>query len=411
MKHILSLVLLMAFSFCQAQITFEKGYFIDNSGKRTECYIKNMDWKNNPTDFMYKLQLEDTEARTETKNNVTEFGIDNISKYKRFNVKIEKSHTNTNKLTKNKAPNFKDEVLFLNVLIEGEANLYQYTDGLLTKFFFDKKDQPITQLVYIRYLTETGEAAENNQFRQQLLNALKGDNISENDLKKIKYEKSALIKLFEKYNSTSNTAVKKFERKSTAKPFAFKVVAGVTSGSFEMEIPHLKYDQQPAGDFNTDSKISYKVGVEVEYTLPFNKNIWRVFVNPMYSKFEADAQFNTYGLFGDPTSNTVSTQFNLIEIPLGVRRYFYINDASKIFVDAAYVVNVYNGTEIIYNKNQNPVTFDKIDAGGSCALGLGYNYKKFALAASFSLPKKFTVEKVYSGSYKTIGLIASYELF
>ena len=40
---------------CCAQISFEKGYYIDNSNQKVDCLIKNVDWKNNPTSFEYKL--------------------------------------------------------------------------------------------------------------------------------------------------------------------------------------------------------------------------------------------------------------------------------------------------------------------------------------------------------------------
>ena len=38
-----------------AQVNFDKGYFIDNNGQKTECLIKNADRGNNPSSFEYKL--------------------------------------------------------------------------------------------------------------------------------------------------------------------------------------------------------------------------------------------------------------------------------------------------------------------------------------------------------------------
>jgi hypothetical protein len=58
MKNLLLTALLFLFSFSYAQITFEKGYFINNSGDRTECFIKNIDWRDNPTKFEYKMQID-----------------------------------------------------------------------------------------------------------------------------------------------------------------------------------------------------------------------------------------------------------------------------------------------------------------------------------------------------------------
>ena len=38
-----------------SQVSFEKGYHIDNNDQKISCLIKNLDWKNNPTKFEFKL--------------------------------------------------------------------------------------------------------------------------------------------------------------------------------------------------------------------------------------------------------------------------------------------------------------------------------------------------------------------
>ena len=34
-----------------SQINFDKGYFINDSNQKVDCLIKNIDWKNNPTEI------------------------------------------------------------------------------------------------------------------------------------------------------------------------------------------------------------------------------------------------------------------------------------------------------------------------------------------------------------------------
>lgn len=61
MKRNLLLLLALKFSFVvNAQINFEKGYFISNDNEKIECLIKSIDWKNNPTEFKYKLNEKQT---------------------------------------------------------------------------------------------------------------------------------------------------------------------------------------------------------------------------------------------------------------------------------------------------------------------------------------------------------------
>ena len=75
---------------CYSQISFEKGYFIDNNNQKTNCLIRNIDWKNNPKEFEYKIS-EQTKKERLTIESVKEFGIDNVSKYIRFDVDIDRS--------------------------------------------------------------------------------------------------------------------------------------------------------------------------------------------------------------------------------------------------------------------------------------------------------------------------------
>jgi hypothetical protein len=76
-----------------AQVVFESGYFIDNSGQKVECLIRNVDRSDNPTEFQYKLS-ERSEINTATIESVKEFGVDGFSKYIRSEVKIDRSSDN-----------------------------------------------------------------------------------------------------------------------------------------------------------------------------------------------------------------------------------------------------------------------------------------------------------------------------
>jgi hypothetical protein len=57
------------------QIVFEKGYFIDKNGNKIICLIKNIDWKDNPKGFDYKL-FEDGEIKSANTEDVLEFSVE-----------------------------------------------------------------------------------------------------------------------------------------------------------------------------------------------------------------------------------------------------------------------------------------------------------------------------------------------
>jgi len=57
MNKILMLLLIIGTSVsmqCHSQISYVRGYFIHNSGEKTVCLIRNVDWKNNPQEFDFK---------------------------------------------------------------------------------------------------------------------------------------------------------------------------------------------------------------------------------------------------------------------------------------------------------------------------------------------------------------------
>jgi hypothetical protein len=89
-----------------SQIRFISGYFINTNGETINCFIKNVDWKNNPTSFTYRLSEN---ATTETGNikSVQEFGVLNSFKYKRFTIDIDRSSSQLNQLDTIGEPVFK----------------------------------------------------------------------------------------------------------------------------------------------------------------------------------------------------------------------------------------------------------------------------------------------------------------
>ncbi len=186
-----------------SQISFEQGYYINNSGQKINCQIKNIAWKNNPTIFEHRLST-DNESKKATIESVKEFAIDSISKYIRATVNIDRSSENVAILSTIRSPIFKEETLFLKVLVEGDATLYQYKDKDITRYFYKKDSSKIEQLIYKSYKTKDDKIIKNNSFRNQLWNNLKCSTIKSDIVEHLDYKKSDLINYFVKYNEDKN---------------------------------------------------------------------------------------------------------------------------------------------------------------------------------------------------------------
>jgi hypothetical protein len=424
MKKFLFATLLFCSFATYSQINFEKGYFINNNGVRIDCFIENVDWSNNPKSFTYKL-LETDPPKNENYMGVREFGIDNVSMYKRFTVKVERSSTEKSSLSKTNVIQWKEETLFLKALVTGDASLYVLNDSNITKYFFETKHTPIEQLIHLKYLNtgnylDTGTNSygetikENNQFRQQLLNTIKCAT-SESDFSKLQYKKLPLVSLFVKYNncSSSNTAsaTVNFAEKDKYKVFSLKVTPGIYAGSISITDPETAYNV--SSDFNA---IVFKIGAEAEFTLPFNKNTWSIFVNPTFENFSTEKSFSkSDGFPVNPgiVNYDAVVKYSAIEIPLGLRHYFFLNQSSKIFVNAAYVATVSLSGKAEFTNTQHANANNSVDLSGrgNLALGVGYSYKKFSAEVRFNTKREVSSYIEWHAAYNTTGLVLGYTLF
>ena len=376
---------------CYSQISFEKGYFIDNNNQKTNCLIRNIDWKNNPKEFEYKIS-EQTNKNTLTIQSVKEFGIGNVSKYIRFDVDIDRSSNYLNLLSNDKDPKFKNEKLFLKVLIESEASLFMYKDKNITRYFYQTSLLNINQLVFKEYKTTENKIKTNNEFRRQLYNNLKCSDISMADLKNIDYQKRALLKFFNKYNSCNNSEFVNFEKKVKSDLFNLNVRPGFNSSSLVINNRYLSPKSKDYGN-----ELTFRIGLEFEIIMKFNKNKWAVIIEPTYQSFKAKDKIITNII--NPNVN-----YKSIELPVGLRHYLFLNNNSKIFINGSFIYDI-----VLHSQVRNLDTA----SSNNFAMGIGYNYnKKYSVELRYQTKRNLTKGYVlWNSDYKTISMIFGYTLF
>ncbi len=199
MKKLITLLLMLANIAAFGQINFEPGYFINNKGEKTTCLIKNIAWKNNPEEFLYKM-AEGTEEQTAKLADIQEFSVENTYKFKRFEVKTELSSYYIDKMSRVKEPEWVTKTLFLKVLVEGTLNLYAYEQNDIIKYFYSTGDHSkAEQILFKNYISE-GVIGENNHYKQQLFNLMRDKFNDINKFEKLKYKRETLVKLFSEYN-------------------------------------------------------------------------------------------------------------------------------------------------------------------------------------------------------------------
>lgn len=393
MKKQLFFVLISILSInCYSQIRYENGYFVSVDGRKVNCLIKNVDWKNNPKEFTYKLSENSGPSIADIKS-VVEFGISDFIKYKRFTVDVDRSSEDIYHLSASRIPEFVTEELFLKILVEGKAALYYYEEGNFSKYFYSMDSSDAEQLIFKSYLNSEPEIKENNSFRQQLLTNLTCQKITSSDIEKIKYRNSDLVKIFTIYNECQNSASIDYEKKTKRDIFNFSLRPGLNLSSLQIN--------SPTNDINIEfgNKLTFRLGVEAESVMPFNKNKWSLIVEPTFQYYKSVINTN---------SHYFKIDYKSIELPFGIRYYIFLNDKSKIHIDASYIIDFDINSEITTVSG----TWSEINAKPNLAFGIGYNLKnKYSFETRYGLSRDLIPFSSFYSHYNTFSIILGYNIF
>ncbi len=395
MKQIIYYLLLFSYIIGYSQIKFEKGYIINDKGDRIDCLIKNEDWKNNPEEFIYKID-ENSEILNGTLYNIKEFGIVNEFKFINANVNIALFSTNTNELDDFKNPVFNKTRIFLKEIVDGKYSLYVYSTQK-NIYYFIKKNDEYEQLIYKKYLTDSVDIQENFAFRQQLYNYFILENPSLETFEKVKYEKKEILNIFQSIGKVSPENIVK--EKVVKNQLKLHLQAGAVSQSLDLS---------SSGVFNgkTETKIGIIPGLEFEYVLPFNKNKWSLLMSTFFINYDGNGS-GIHKVFLNSRKELINASYKSFNIGLGARHFMYLNDSSKLYINAIFnIINKSDGSIIIDNNN----TFEVSDGNTSLSFGMGYNYKnRYSIECRYL--KKNTIDYVsWNSNYNSISIILSYNI-
>jgi len=390
---------------CYAQNSFEPGYFVNDKGERIDCLIENLGWKFNPTKFSYKLS-ESSEIQQAGLSDVKEFGVTTLSRYVRAKVNIDRSSSAFNDLTTTRDPEFKEEELFLKVLIEGKASLYTYVDGSLTRFFYKTSESEIKQLVYKEYLTKDGSVAQNSMFRQQLFNDLKCQDLTMKDLEETKYTKASLERVIVDYNVCTKSAYVDVDHASKKKrdAFNFTIRPGINMSSLWIEGPGS------AGILKFDKELGFRLGFEAEFILPFNNNNrWSVIVEPNFQGYSGTASKDVDYIPGGKLLG--KAEYSSIDLPIGLRHYFPLNDNSRIFVNASMMLSFSSSLTIDLQRTDGTWIDYMEDTSGDNGMvfGAGYKYKRYSVELRYVTNREILGEYLqWDSEYGTTSMVVGF---
>ncbi len=386
-----------------SQIEFEKGYFINNSGDKVECLIKNSDWNFNPEDLKYKL----TEA-----SEIKDAGIEEIREFKvgqfyftRHKVDVDMSSDVVSELSGQRAPEFQQQLVFLRLMVDGKADLFSFQKNGLHRFYYRMDAGEIKPLVYKRFQVNQ-QIRANNYFQQQLINEVQCEGINTH-AEGLRYSIKDLSKYIIAYNDCMGSVYEVYFNKSDKGILKFKPVIAVGFGSMDVESGINASGEKLTGP-------TFRIGGQVEYLLPFNKYKWSILLDAAYETFKKDATL-TRSFDADLKVNYSSLNAGFL-----IRHYFFLNTDSKIFANIGINFNSPTGSEVLFdntNRNLDPV-LNSLDSGFNPMFGAGYSVKKLSLELRYDIRKvnghNFVPENYdlrWKSNYSLISLSLAYSIF
>jgi hypothetical protein len=412
-------ILLLFCSFLSfAQTKFEPGSYIDLNNTKHEGFIKNLDWKSNPSQIIFKSKITDSEDISVNTINIKEFEIYGISKYIKFNVNIDISSTNIADINYTKEPIFENKEFLLKVLLEGKKSLYYLSYNLNGKYFFNNSSGEIEELIYKKYKVNPEEAAKmresgdkvysystiltNNGYIRQLFTDI-NCNVTRERVKKVVYNQSSLLKYFKEYNKCENTEFKTYNATKNAE-FKLNALIAINNNSIDLS---NKNNTLYSNKF--ENKTSIGAGFELEVIFPYNNNKWAFFTETSFNTYKDDAILKDEKGFSLYDKQKVNIQYNYIQISPGFRHYFYLNENSKINLDVIYNIKKGIGNNNVDYEREQDLAISN-DMLYNFALGASFNYKKYSLgirAYNKSNVLEFTSDSRYA-KYSNLSFMFKY---
>lgn len=390
------LILFFITTLSYAQVQYEKGYIIDKNNKRVDCYIKNMDWNDNPSSVTYKLSPSASPVKGDA-TTIKEFAIGNTLKYVGTNVKVDLLNKPTVGTPSELDPVWTRADLFLKVLLEGKAKLYGYKKDKVERFFYSLNDSLINPLTY-KQIHKASTIIRNNDFRQQLWDKVRLPNTTWEVTKTVNYTENELKNYFKTYNGNfPEPIVEPISIKSKKLYLNLKLTPGVNFSSARMTV--LERDVRPELTF--ESKAGVRVGLEAELVIPFNQYRWGILFEPNYQSYSSEVEYGT-----KPTT----FDYKALELPIGLRYYIKASDNSTVFLNGFYVPGMAMNSNVeYYSLGPNDKTI-KIEPASNWAIGGGLTHNRFSLEARYYTSKDITKStSATSDSYNRFALIFGYK--
>ncbi|KXX70692.1 hypothetical protein [Flammeovirga sp. SJP92] len=396
------LLVLITNSTLFAQIEFESGYYITNINDTVRCQIKNKDWINTPQKITVLKGNEEAVI-----DDCIEFSVAGRF-FKKYKVSLAINAGSRPKVSDSREPDFVEKDLFLEKLYNGEISLLKYRNGTSNLFFIKHSNSDtLEQLIYKKYRSGPERIIENKLYQEQLKSIIPTANIY--DIINLEYSESDIISVLVKYFGKNKLKPEADTSKNNNGNLHLSIKIGLNIRSASIVNRGLFLDKK----YETTNTIL--VGVELEWTMNFNKGKFRLFLDPYYSYYDANHTDNYYLNKYFPSINNRESiiKYHSIDIPIGVRYYSFMkkDKAQQIFFALGVVPTVTIEGYMQLDKNDEKTKYE-LSPLFNYMIGVGYVYNKFSFEFRYNTDRNlFTTNEDFVSEFNGVSFNLGYKLF
>ncbi len=408
MKIIMLLFVLLTCNI-YAQNNYISGTIVTNNDKTLKGEINYQDWLITPEVIKFK-----------SGESIKKFDVSEIKSFEvegdKFiskKVKLDVTEQKLGRMKKGDKPLFVDKIVFLNVLVEGAINLYEFYDSRL--HFFVEKEGDFIELINRKYIGEDNNDLITYKKYLGQLSFLLNECTSVKVKGNLSYERKEFSKLINEYNlcvSPNKQEEDLYVKSVDKKRNHFYATGGLlfTNFSIDSENILLKY-------FDGGSISSVGFGGAYEITLSKNLERLTLYNELVYSSYSES--------FNNATQATVHILYDPLKIEyssigfFSIFRYKFIKGNSKVNpffnVGVGYNFVVSHNASVTrtntFNSTEQVLPIDLFNKKYlSLPMGIGVIYDKFSLELRYILSNQVLNVFTNENKVSSIGLMLGYKL-
>lgn len=392
-KFLLLLSLISIFGY--SQNNFKPCSIILKDGVKKNGLVNYVKTRNTPQEFKFKSSIE-AEIEILDSTEVVSVAISDITKFV-FRKNIEVSFESKN-LSNTNNNNVKFINKFVEVLVDGEYSLCNYSDNQYEKFYYFGSDLKLNSLKTKMFYGKDEKLMVAEEYKTVLITNLSNNNLEIiNEIKNTRLNSSDLSKLFYIINKKDLSILK----------------AKNNDGFLNINLtPDINFMSFKSSNVDFSKKTLFNIGTELEYVLPYYNNLFSIELIPSISIYKNEGvYFNPIPDYVVETTDSNGTSFiYYYDVNNGKKAFFKSTTFSMPFNLKIYPLNkkvkVYISTTLFnlfsygkakinfeyessFDPNFIPPFYGFFEIGGS--------YKRFGF--SFKKLRKFETQSQYFDGY------------